>query len=163
MATLEEVKEEIGQLRLEQGDNLTRLETEMKGEIGQLRLEHGDTLTRLETEIGQQRLEHGNKLTQLETEIGQLRLEHGDKLTRLETEIGQQRLEHGTQLTRLETLVEPMPEQLKKIEEGLRALERSHAEYKGIVVGARWIIGIGLAVLAACGGIAGAVVSHVLK
>ena len=145
MATLEEVKEEIGQLRLEHGDTLTRLETEMKGEIGQLRLEHG------------------NKLTQLETEIGQLRLEHGNKLTRLETEIGQQRLEHGTQLTRLETLVEPMPEQLKKIEEGLRALERSHAEYKGIVVGARWIIGIGLAVLAACGGIAGAVVSHVLK
>ena len=127
MATLEEVKEDIGQLRLEHGDKLTRLETEMKEEIGQLRLEHG------------------NKLTQLETEIGQLRLEH------------------GTQLTRLETLVEPMPEQLKNIEESMRALERSHAEHKGIVVGARWIIGIGLAVLAACGGIAGAVVSHVLK
>ena len=149
MATLEEVKEDIGQLRIEHGDTLTRLETEMKEEIGQLRLEQDNKLTRLETEM--------------KGEIGQLRLEHGDKLTRLETEIGQQRLEHGTQLTRLETLVEPMPEQLKKIEEGLRALERSHAEYKGIVVGARWIIGIGLAVLAACGGIAGAVVSHVLK
>ena len=127
MATLEEVKEEIGQLRLEQDNKLTRLETEVKEEIGQLRLEHG------------------NKLTHLETEIGQLRLEH------------------GTQLTRLETLVEPMSEQLKKIEESLRALERSHAEHKGMVVGARWIIGVGLAVLAACGGVAGAVVSHVLK
>ncbi len=125
------------------------------------------TLEEVKEEIGQLRLEHGNKLTQLETEfkeeIGQLRLEHGTQLTRLETEIGQLRLEHGTQLTRLETLVEPMSEQLKKIEESLRALERSHAEHKGMVVGARWIIGVGLAVLAACGGVAGAVVSHVLK
>ena len=140
---------------------------EVKEEIGQLRLEHGNKLTQLETEIGQLRLEHGNKLTQLETGIGQLRLEQDNKLTRLETEvkeeIGQLRLEHGTQLTRLETLVEPMPEQLKNIAESLRALERSHAEHKGMVVGARWIIGIGLAVLAACGGVAGAVVSHVLK
>ncbi len=121
------------------------------------------TLEEVKEEIGQLRLEHGNKLTQLETEIGQLRLEHGNKLTQLETGIGQLRLEHGNKLTRLETLVEPMPEQLKKIEESLRALERSHAEHKGMVVGARWIIGVGLAVLAACGGVAGAVVSHVLK
>ena len=149
MATLEEVKEDIGQLRIEHGDKLTRLETEMKEEIGQLRIEHGNKLTQLETEIGQLRLEQDNKLTRLETEVKE--------------DIGQLRLEHGTQLTRLETLVEPMPEQLKNIEESMRALERSHAEYKGIVVGARWIIGIGLAVLAACGGIAGAVVSHVLK
>ena len=102
-------------------------------------------------------------LEEVKEEIGQLRLEHGNKLTHLETEIGQLRLEHGTQLTRLETLVEPMPEQLKKIEESLRALERSHAGHKGMVIGARWIIGVGLAVLAACGGVAGAVVSHVLK
>ena len=149
MATLEEVKEDIGQLRIEHGDKLTRLETEMKEEIGQLRIEHGNKLTQLETEIGQLRFEQDNKLTRLETEVKE--------------DIGQLRLEHGTQLTRLETLVEPMPEQLKNIEESMRALERSHAEHKGIVVGARWIIGIGLAVLAACGGIAGAVVSHVLK
>ena len=84
-------------------------------------------------------------------------------LEEVKEEIGQLRLEHGTQLTRLETLVESMPEQLKNIEKSLRALERSHAEHKGMVVGARWIIGIGLAVLAACGGVAGAVVSHVLK
>ncbi len=121
------------------------------------------TLEEVKEEIGQLRLEHGNKLTHLETEIGQLRLEHGNKLTQLETGIGQLRLEHGNKLTRLETLVEPMSEQLKKIEESLRALERSHAEHKGMVVGARWIIGVGLAVLAACGGVAGAVVSHVLK
>ena len=125
------------------------------------------TLEEVKEDIGQLRLEHGNKLTQLETEIGQLRLEQDNKLTRLETEvkeeIGQLRLEHGTQLTRLETLVESMPEQLKNIEKSLRALERSHAEHKGMVIGARWIIGIGLAVLAACGGVAGAVVSHVLK
>ena len=52
-------------------------------------------------------------------------------LEEVKEEIGQLRLEHGNKLTRLETLVEPMPEQLKKIEESLRALERSHAEHKG--------------------------------
>lgn len=80
-------------------------------------------------------------------------------LEEIKEEIGQLRLEHGNKLTRLETLVESMPEQLKKIKESLRALEKSQAEYKGMVVGARWIIGVGLAVLAACGGVAGAVVS----
>ena len=84
-------------------------------------------------------------------------------LEEVKEEIGQLRLEHGNQLTRLETLIEPMLEQLKKIEERMGALEKSQAEYKGMVVGARWIIGVGLAVLAACGGVAGGVVSHVLK
>ena len=84
-------------------------------------------------------------------------------LEEVKEEIGQLRLEHGNKLTRLETLIEPMLEQLKKIEERMGALEKSPAEHKGIVVGARWIIGVGLAVLAACGGVAGTVVSYVLK
>ena len=72
--------------------------------------------------------------------------------------------------TKLETNLEFIKEQLSEIKTGqdrlqdsIKTIERDHSEHKGILIGAKWMIGVTLLVLAACGGVAGAVVSHLLK
>ena len=50
-----------------------------------------------------------------------------------------------------------------KLQDSMRMIERDHSEHKGMLIGAKWMISVTLLVLAACGGIAGAVVSHLLK
>ena len=53
--------------------------------------------------------------------------------------------------------------QFSELRESISAIDRGHSKHSGMLIGARWMIGVVLLVLAACGGIAGAVVSHLLK
>ena len=87
-------------------------------------------------------------LEEIKDEIGKLRDEQG---------------KHGNRLTEVETLIRPISGQLNRIDERLASIEKSHSEHKGMVLGVRWIVGLCFIVLTACGGIAGAVVSHWLK
>ena len=91
-------------------------------------------------------------------------------LDEIKNQIGQLQLDHSNKLIELQTLISPISDKLNKIEKDIEtikknqtALTTTQAEQKGILIGAKWMISVTLLVLAACGGIAGAVVSHLLK
>ena len=91
-------------------------------------------------------------------------------LDEIKNQIGQLQLEHSNKLTELQTLISPISDKLNKIEKDIEtikknqtALTTTQAEQRGILIGAKWMIVIGLGVLTICGGVAGAVVGELLN
>ena len=108
-------------------------------------------------------------LDEIKHQINQLQLEHSNQLTELQTLISPiDQLQN--QLTELQTLISPMSEKLDKIEHDIETIKKSQmaltttqSEHKGILIGAKWMIGVGLAILTVFGGIAGAVAGAVVN